>query len=189
MKISFIIPVFNAADSISSLLDDLSSGQRRHTFDYEIILVDDRSTDNSAVIVQNFISKNPCYPVSLLRKLSNSGNGRVKNLGIQHAKGEIVFFIDDHCSIKDPDFIQKVGNVFVDDRIDGVCGDYFCRDDKDWNIIRDMRRKIFYGKAKFQQIDLKQWTTFSIVLGGFRKKIFERNRFPENWQRRTLFFN
>ena len=89
MKLSVIVPVYNAQaylrDCIGSLL-----GQTMD--DYEVILVNDGSTDNSQEIIDEY---QMAYP-QVIRSLSvyNGGQGRARNLGLEIAKGDYVGFVD-----------------------------------------------------------------------------------------------
>lgn len=88
--ISMIVPIYNAEKwlyaCLSSLLEqDLSTGE------YEIICVDDGSTDGSADIVTGFQKK--YSNINLLRK-SNSGVSDARNMGMDHACGKYIWFVD-----------------------------------------------------------------------------------------------
>jgi glycosyltransferase involved in cell wall biosynthesis len=90
MKISFVIPVYNAAKYLNKCVDsifqsDLEDGQ------YEIILVDDGSTDNSVEVSQQICAAHS--QVSLYTQ-KNQGSSVARNTGIDHATGDYIWFID-----------------------------------------------------------------------------------------------
>jgi glycosyltransferase involved in cell wall biosynthesis len=90
MKISFIIPVYNAAEYLNKCVDsifqsDLEDGQ------YEIILVDDGSTDNSVEVSQQICAAHS--QVSLYTQ-KNQGSSVARNAGIVYATGDYVWFVD-----------------------------------------------------------------------------------------------
>ena len=89
--VSIIIPLYNAAEFIGDCLESLL-GQ---TFqDFEVIVVDDCSTDNSAAIVKGYVSKFKGR-LKLTKTSSNSGGGSVpRNKGLFFCKGEYVFFVN-----------------------------------------------------------------------------------------------
>ncbi|MBE8949056.1 MAG: glycosyltransferase [Quinella sp. 3Q1] len=90
--VSVIIPMYNAEKYIGECLDSLL----KQTFqDFEIILVDDCSTDDSVAIAENFLEKFGRENVLIKRK-RNSGNFgyTARNRGFHYAKGEYVFFVD-----------------------------------------------------------------------------------------------
>jgi glycosyltransferase involved in cell wall biosynthesis len=82
--ISVIIPVYNAAAFICNALDSVRSQTFR---DYEIIVVDDGSTDNTVSIVNNF-------PNIRLFHQANQGCGAARNRGVDEAQGEYLAFLD-----------------------------------------------------------------------------------------------
>ena len=89
--ISIIIPLYNAEKFISDCLDSLLA----QTFkDFEVIIIDDCSTDNSAAIVENY-RKKFSGRLTLSRTKKNSGcAGIPKNMGFNFSRGEYVFFLD-----------------------------------------------------------------------------------------------
>lgn len=93
--ISVVIPLYNKQNSIVATLQSVLA--QTYT-DYEVVIVDDGSTDNSAQVVEEFIS---AYPqplpkgmgVRLVRK-ANGGVSSARNKGIMEAKGEYIAFLD-----------------------------------------------------------------------------------------------
>jgi len=94
--ISFIIPVFN----IKKFLPDAVNSILSQTFtDYEIILVDDKSTDGSTQMCEQYAHNNKQIKSIDLNK--NNGPGLARNTGLSQTKGEYVFFLDGDDSIAD----------------------------------------------------------------------------------------
>ena len=86
MMFSIIIPVYNGSSYILRCIDSITK-QTYH--DYEIIIVDDGSTDDSWQVM-NSISNDSihCY------QIEHSGAGATRNTGLKHAKGDYILFID-----------------------------------------------------------------------------------------------
>lgn len=88
MKISFIIAAYNAEAYISKCLDSILS-QRFE--DFEIIVIDDGSTDKTAAIAGEYAKK---HSAILLLSQSNSGQGHARNAGVSAATGDYIWFVD-----------------------------------------------------------------------------------------------
>lgn len=90
LKLSIIIPVYNVARFLSKCLD--SCLQQDLPYDeYEIVVVNDGSTDNSVSIVEEYTKK--YFNIRLINRL-NGGLSAARNTGLKEAKGEYVWFID-----------------------------------------------------------------------------------------------
>ncbi len=90
MKLSVIIPIYNVAPYISACLDSLLV-QDIPASDYEIIIVDDGSIDDSLSIVQTYVNnKSNVY----IYTQENAGPGAARNYGINKSKGEYIWFVD-----------------------------------------------------------------------------------------------
>ena len=87
-KFSIIVPVFNVADYLKQCLDSIIAQSYQN---FEVILVDDGSTDKSGQICDIYSSKYKNFRV--IRK-NNGGLSQARNYGIEEAKGEYVVFID-----------------------------------------------------------------------------------------------
>ncbi|MEC1752707.1 glycosyltransferase [Bacillus mojavensis] len=92
MKISIAIPVYNSEDLISECLDSLVN-QTMPKEDYEIICVDDKSTDSSLDILNQY--KQKYENIVVVERTENSGGpGAPRNDAIKIAKGEYILFVD-----------------------------------------------------------------------------------------------
>jgi len=88
--VSIIIPNFNSSKTISKCLDAIFSSDYKN---FEIIIVDDKSTDNCLETIKN-------YPVRLIKNKKNLGAAYSRNAGAKSAKGEILVFIDSDVVVK-----------------------------------------------------------------------------------------
>ena len=88
IAVSIIIPVYNAKSYIKNCLDVLLKQNFKEKF--EIIMVDDASTDNSFEIIQSFKISN----LKLIKLIKNSGQSVARNKGLEKAEGEYVYFMD-----------------------------------------------------------------------------------------------
>jgi glycosyltransferase involved in cell wall biosynthesis len=89
-KLSVIIPTYNRAEMLKRVIE----GILNQTFqDFETIVVDDGSTDETEDTIKEVIKKTSQGLLYL--KQENKGAGAARNLGIRHAEGELILFIDD----------------------------------------------------------------------------------------------
>lgn len=88
-KISIVVPVYNVQDYLRPCLDSILA----QTFsDFQVICVEDRSTDGSLGILQEYAVKDA--RIRIIRHPRNSGLSAARNTGIDEAKGEWVLFVD-----------------------------------------------------------------------------------------------
>lgn len=99
--ISFIIPIYNAEDYLAQCIESIFA--QRGTYSYEIILIDDESTDSSLAIAQAYAGKDS--RVTILTQ-PHAGQSAARNLGLRHAKGEYIAFVDADDYLA-PDWCQQ----------------------------------------------------------------------------------
>ncbi len=87
-RVSVIIPVFNREETLEGCVNSVLSQSHR---DFEIILIDDGSTDNSRALCESFCKKSSEIKLILSEHLGVSG---ARNLGLEAASGDFVFFLD-----------------------------------------------------------------------------------------------
>jgi len=91
-KVTVIIPCRNEEDVIETTLKSVHN-QDYH--DFEVIVVDDNSSDNTTQIVEAYIQKNNLTNFKLLKRTDvNSKKSKAVNFGVKHAKGDIIVFFD-----------------------------------------------------------------------------------------------
>lgn len=89
MKLSIIIPVYNVESYIDECLHSVTS--QKDFKDYEIVIVNDGTLDNSMEIVDCYRRK--CNNIKVIHQ-KNSGLSIARNTGLKHASGEYVWFVD-----------------------------------------------------------------------------------------------
>src|SRR5215468_2493129 len=109
--VSVVMPVYNAEATLEECLTRLGQS----TFeDFEVVVVDDGSTDRSAEILARF-------PVRVVPSPGRVGPAAARNLGAQVATGKILFFIDSDVMVR-PDTLAVLVEGFEQADVDGFCG-------------------------------------------------------------------
>ena len=116
--LSIIIPCFNCGKLMSRCIESL---QRQTCQDFEVIFVDDYSTDDTCLFLQNFIDSNSIL-ASLINAPYNGGPGKARELGVKEAKGKYVAFLDSDDWYRD-DFVEAIKKRMESDMLDLL---FFC---------------------------------------------------------------
>ncbi len=88
MKFSIIIPVYNRENTITTCVEGVLNTDFQ---DFEVILINDGSSDDSLIVCQQLAAK---YPRVQVITQSNEGVSAARNIGISHSKGEYLLFVD-----------------------------------------------------------------------------------------------
>ena len=92
MQISVVIPLFNEEESLPELHQWIQMVMAKEQFSYEIIFVDDGSTDHSWEVIQHICASDS--HVKALRFLRNYGKSQALNAGFARAEGQVVITMD-----------------------------------------------------------------------------------------------
>ncbi|MBN1401763.1 MAG: glycosyltransferase family 2 protein [Anaerolineae bacterium] len=112
--VSLVIPTHRRVEALRRCLE---AALQQDYAGYEIIVVDDASGDDTVAMVRDAFPQ-----VRLLVQASNRGPAAARNLGLAHAKGEIIAFTDDDCLIP-PDFLSSlVAGYLAHPEVGGVGG-------------------------------------------------------------------
>ena len=128
---SVIVVCWNAADVLGRCLDQLFAQDHAN---YEIVVVDDGSDDNTLQVAERASTRGE---LTIVRSPRNRGCPHARNLGLRHAKGEIVAFIDAD-GYAAPSWLRHVVEAFdADATVGGVASTVFFDDEP----ARDQRRR------------------------------------------------
>lgn len=112
--ISIVIPTYNAERFMTPLLDSIF---RNKVDDMEVIIVDDYSKDDTVKIAES-------YPVRVIQLAINGGPAKARNIGVEAAEGDIIFFLDSDVIVLDG-AVREVKDYFDDNPsakcVIGVC--------------------------------------------------------------------
>lgn len=107
MKYEYKITLFTPTYNRAYILDKLYMSIQRQTFhDFEWIVLDDGSTDNTEIIVKQWVKENNFFPIRYYRQ-ENGGKCRAINKGLDLARGELFFIMDSDDYLTD-DALEKV---------------------------------------------------------------------------------
>ena len=110
-KVSLIIPAYNESTSLKVLLDELGYFLKGFQYNYEVIFVDDGSTDNSFNVLKEASLNNPNFKVIRLRR--NFGQSAALLAGIDYSTGDVIVPLDADLQ-NDPNDIPKLLNLITE---------------------------------------------------------------------------
>lgn len=90
-QISVVIPVYNEEESLPELIEWIGRVMNSHGFSYEVVFIDDGSTDNSWEVISSFKTN---YPIKAVRFSRNYGKSAALNVGFKQTKGDVVITMD-----------------------------------------------------------------------------------------------
>jgi glycosyltransferase involved in cell wall biosynthesis len=106
LKISIVIPTYNAAKTINNTLDSILNQTYKN---FEIIIVNDGSTDETVKLLNSYITKlseDDRRKIKIINQ-ENQGSNPTRNRGAAEAKGEYLLFCDSDLTMK-PDMLEKM---------------------------------------------------------------------------------
>ncbi len=143
MDISIVIPLFNEDESLPELSDWIVRVMNKNNYSYEVLLVDDGSTDNSWQVIEQIRQKYPAFKG--LKFQRNYGKSAALNAGFKEAQGNVVITMD--ADMQDsPDEIPGLYNQIVVDGYDLVSGWKKVRYDN--KLTKNFPSKIFNSVAR-----------------------------------------
>ena len=122
MKVSIIIPVYN----VSAYIKDCITSVFNQTYkDLEVIIVNDKTTDDSMRIIHSLLQDNHIpFPVKIVEHDTNKGLSSARNTGIRHPTGQYIYFLDSDDEIT-ADCIETLATPLLKEpHTDIVIGDY-----------------------------------------------------------------
>lgn len=182
IDISVIIPIYNYRDIIESCIDSVLNQQTKYTF--ELILVDDGSTDGAAEIVDQYQNRKN---VKVIHQ-KNAGIGGARNTGISHACGRYIMFADCDDYVH-ADFIETMLDEACRTNNDIVVCSYTLIKKKDGKILSEREivcdeNNIMGYKDPEDQIMNYQGLPWNKV---YKREIFENVRYiPGFWYEDTI---
>ena len=143
MDISVVIPLLNEKDSLNELHDWIANVMQSNHFSYEIIFIDDGSTDGSWETIKILSQKNNA--VKGIKFLKNYGKSQALHAGFLETRGEVIITMD--ADLQDnPEEIPELYKMIVEDGYDLVSG--WKKKRYDSIIAKNMPSKLFNWAAR-----------------------------------------
>lgn len=186
--VSVIIPTFNAKKRLSLLLESL---EKQSVKNFEVIVVDDGSTDGTKRVVAEWMKR---FPVPLryyyLNHTDIFGAGIARNYGSKHAQGRIFLFLDQDCVARRDLIERHIDHQKTNDVILGYYAGYtddgrhydlsrlhgYVRQKNQLSLIKEFRDALFCNAPKDAV-----WKCFLSAHFSIKKKIFKRIHFDESF--------
>lgn len=143
MNISIVIPLLNEAESLTELHDWIVSVMQSNSFSYEILFIDDGSTDNSWQVIFSLSKKDT--NVKGIRFLKNFGKSQALHAGFSKAKGDVVITMDGDLQ-DNPEEIPELHQMISKDDFDLVSG--WKKRRYDSVIAKNLPSKLFNWAAR-----------------------------------------
>lgn len=164
MDLSIVIPLLNEDESLPELVAWIERVMSDNGYSYEIIMIDDGSTDHSWNVIEGLRKKNP--QVKGIRFQRNYGKSAALNEGFKAAQGEVIITMD--ADMQDsPDEIPALRNMILDGGYDIVSG--WKKKRYDNTFTKNLPSKLFNAAARsMSKIKLHD---FNCGLKAYRKKV------------------
>lgn len=143
MDVSIIVPLFNEEESLPKLNEWIVRVMQEHNFTYEIIFVNDGSTDHSWSVIETLSEENP--NVHGIKFRHNYGKSAALYCGFRAAKGDVVITMD--ADLQDsPDEIPELYKMITEEKYDLVSG--WKKKRYDNAITKNLPSKLFNATAR-----------------------------------------
>ncbi|MBN8864019.1 MAG: glycosyltransferase family 2 protein [Sphingobacteriales bacterium] len=164
MDISLVIPLFNEEESLPELAAWIERVTAEHKLSYEIIFVDDGSTDDSWQVIMRLRAGNP--NIKGIKFQRNYGKSAALNEGFRAAQGEVVITMD--ADLQDsPDEIPELRRMIIEDKYDLVSG--WKKKRYDNKLTKNLPSKLFNAAAR--QMSKIKLHDFNCGLKSYRNKV------------------
>jgi len=131
-KVSVLVPVYNVENFIHRCIDSILA----QTFtDFECILVDDKSTDNSGYICDEYVKKD--NRIKVIHKIKNEGLPQARKTGFECSCGDYIQFIDSDDYVE-PDMLEKLYTYSITNNYDILCFDWYLHNEINDVIYNNM---------------------------------------------------
>jgi len=165
MDISVVIPLFNEDESLPELTSWIAKVMEEHNFSYELLFIDDGSTDNSWAVIETLKLQFPSVKAIKFRR--NYGKSAALNVAFEAAKGDVIITMD--ADLQDsPDEIPELYRRLKEEKFDIISGWKKKRYDP---ITKTIPTKLF--NAATRKMSGIQLNDFNCGLKAYRKDVIK----------------
>jgi GT2 family glycosyltransferase/glycosyltransferase involved in cell wall biosynthesis len=152
--ISIVMPAYNRADTIAASIESVLEQSYRN---WELLVVDDGSSDSTSEVVHEFVESIADGRIQLIRLEENGGVSRARNVGIEHAKGEVFAYLDSD-NLWEADYLLIMLNSLLD---------------SEW------AQSVYCGQKIWRIISGEEVETelYSLRIGGFNRALLENRNY------------
>ena len=164
MDISVVVPLYNEAESLPELAAWIERVMDEHGFTYEVLMINDGSTDDSWHVIKELSEKNPCIKGVCFRR--NYGKSPALYTGFERVQGDVVITMD--ADLQDsPDEIPELYRMITEDGYDLVSGWKQKRYDP---LSKTIPTKLFNATAR-KVSGIKNLHDFNCGLKAYRRDV------------------
>ena len=164
MDISVVVPLYNEAESLPELAEWIERVMSENNFTYEVLMINDGSTDDSWNVIKELSEKNPCIKGVCFRR--NYGKSPALYTGFERVQGDVVITMD--ADLQDsPDEIPELYRMIMEDKYDLVSGWKQKRYDP---LSKTLPTKLFNATAR-KVSGIKNLHDFNCGLKAYRRDV------------------
>ena len=165
-EISIVIPLFNESESLLELTKTIQNALKKNNFNYEIIFIDDGSTDNSWISIKEIAKKaNNITGISFSK---NYGKSQALHAGFEKAKGNFIFTLD--ADLQDSPYeIPLMHEILLKENLDLISG--WKKKRFDSILFKNIPSKLFNWSAR--KVSGIKIHDFNCGIKGYRKNVIK----------------
>lgn len=169
-SISIIVPVYNVEDYIQKCIESILN---QSFTNYELLLIDDGSKDNSIKIVEEYLQKD--LRIKLIHQ-ENMGLSEARNTGIKHSKGDYILFVDSDDYLEE-DSLEKISKIIKSSDYDIILNNGYRIESSNKRLIRNNDNRYYISGRQYMIENIKRDTYFPAVwLNVYSSRLIKENQ-------------
>lgn len=169
-KISLVIPVYNSEKFLDKLLNSILQQKYKN---FEIVLVNDGSTDNSQKIIENYKSKNNNIKCITIK---NSGPGVARKIGFENSIGDLLFFIDSDDFLPNNNILGDIAEIYAKSNFDILIFNFIRKSNGKERVVN-----AFFNDNIKKGINSLQFLYNNKLAGALWCKIFKKEKMKSEY--------